>query len=237
MSGLLRRLRVIDCRGWPMVPSLGRLLAIAAAVLAASGITFIAWAWVFAVDDREPSESTMVGAFKVVLPEGTASGTAVLVDACGILTNFHVVFGPWYVTAMRSPSREFPGTFELTQATRADGTHPRARAVPVVWGDYRGPDRQYRYPENDWAYLVLDECLGQEYGHFHMQPFDLYPLTGTKDRVAAHGYSTGEQMLDPACSVHAENTLGGKRSWTHDCSLSARCPQRRPPSWRPCTSK
>ena len=38
--------------------------------------------------------------------------------------------GPWYVTALLPPSREFPGIFTLTETTRADGTLPSARAVP-----------------------------------------------------------------------------------------------------------
>lgn len=196
-----------------------RIFVTTTAIVLALGAMLLTSAWVFHIDDRELSHSTMVGTLEVDLPEGLAQGTAVLVDSCGILTNFHIVFGPWYVTAMRAPSRQFPGTFTLTAATLPDGTHPTARAIPVVWGDYLGPDRQYRHPENDWAYLALDPCLGEKYRHFHMQPFDLYPSTGTKDSVAAYGYSTGEQMLDPACSVDAERSTSGNRSWRHDCSL------------------
>ena len=131
-----------------------------AAVTALAGLALTS-AWVFDADDRQRSHSAMVGTLAIDLPEGSGFGTAALVDECGILTNFHVVFGPWYVTALRAPSHKSVGTFTLTEVTLPDGTHPAARATPVVWGPYRGPDRQLRNPSDDWAYLVLDRCLGR----------------------------------------------------------------------------
>jgi hypothetical protein len=41
------------------------------------------------------------------------------------------------------------------------------------------------------------------------------------DGFAALGYSTGSQMIDPACSVHSESTPGGTGTWLHDCGLEA----------------
>ena len=143
-----------------------------------------------------------------------------LVDECGIFTNFHAVFGPWYVTALRPPSHEFPGIFTLTEATGAEGGPPRARAIPVVWGDYRGPDRQWRMPHQDWAYLVLDPCLGLEHGHFSLRDLELDEPGGAIDGFAAIGYSTGRQMVDPVCSVQVAPARGGNRSWRHDCALA-----------------
>ncbi|MGH6919643.1 MAG: peptidoglycan-binding protein [Geminicoccaceae bacterium] len=175
-------------------------------------------AWVFYQDDRQPSHSTMVGTLEIDLPEGRGLGTAVLVDHCGILTNFHAVFGPWYVTALRAPSRSFPGTFTLTEATLPDGTQPATRAIPVVWGEYHGPGRHLRVPHHDWAYLVLDRCLGLEYGHFLLRAFDPQDLEEEIRGFAALGYSTGRQMMDPACSVHVDRT---RTSWLHDCALEA----------------
>lgn len=178
-------------------------------------------AWVFYQDDRQPSHSKMVGTLAIDLPEGRGLGTAVLVDPCGILTNFHTVFGPWYATVLRPPSRSFPGTFTLTEVTRPDGTHPTARAIPVVWGDYRGPDRHWRVPEHDWAYLALDECLGMEFGHFVPRVLDAQDLAATSGGFTALGYSTGRQMTDPACSVHADHGGSGSQAWRHDCALEA----------------
>jgi hypothetical protein len=178
-------------------------------------------AWVFYEDDRQPSHLTMVGTLAIDLPEGRGLGTAVLIDQCGILTNYHAVFGPWYVTALRAPSRSFPGTFTLTEARLADGTHPTARAIPVVWGEYHGPGRHLRAPHEDWAYLVLDRCLGLEHGHFLPRAFDLQDLEGEIGGFAALGYSTGRQMVDPACTVQADRTREGTTSWLHDCALEA----------------
>jgi V8-like Glu-specific endopeptidase len=192
---------------------LGRIAAIAAAVAALLATS----AWVFYADDRRPSHSARVGTLAVELPEGSGRGTAFLVDECGILTNFHVVFGPWTVTALRPPSHDFTGTFTLTEVTLPDGSHPSARATPVVWGDYLGPDRQLRRPEEDWAYLTLDTCLGRQYGYFELREADLYE-PAVEQGFTAIGYSTGRQMADPGCLARADASAGGK-GWLHDCAL------------------
>lgn len=194
---------------------------VATVVAVAVGSSSLPWARVFYSDDRRPSHSPSVGTLEIDLPEGHGIGTAVLVDACGVLTNFHVVFGPWYVTALRPPSREFPGIFTLTEVTLPDGSHPAARAIPVVWGDYRGPDRQIRSPQNDWAYLVLDRCLGAEYGHLTMRSLDADELDDARDNFAAIGYSTGHQMIDPACSTRVAPPAAAGAAWLSDCTLSA----------------
>jgi hypothetical protein len=194
---------------------------IAVAIATALGSSSLPWARVFYFDDRRPSHSAAVGTLEIELPEGHGLGTAVLVDECGILTNFHAIFGPWYVTALRPPSRNFPGTFTLTEVRLPDGSHPTARAIPVVWGDYRGPDRQIRGPHNDWAYLVLDRCLGYKYGYFSLRSLEADELEGGTDGFAAIGYSTGRQMVDPACSVHADRSAIAGKAWLHDCALAA----------------
>ena len=190
--------------------------ALAAALIVA--LLFTA-AWVFYADDRVPSHSTRIGTFTIEMPEGTATGTAFLVGECGILTNFHVVFGPWYVTVLRPPSHDFVGTFTLTEVTLDDGTHPTARAVPVVWGDYLGPDSQWRRPQEDWVYLALDRCLGEHYGYFELREADLYEPPVDKGFTAV-GYSTGRQMADPRCAARADGS-GGAKGWLHDCAVMA----------------
>jgi hypothetical protein len=190
----------------------GRLTT--AAALAA--VALVTCAWVFYADDRLPSHSARIGTLTVELPEGSGTGTAFLVGECGILTNFHVVFGPWYVTALRPPSHEFVGTFTLTEVTLPGGSHPAARATPVVWGDYLGPDRQLRVPENDWAYLTLDRCLGRTYGYFDLRDADA-PVP-VDHGFTAVGYSAGRQMEDPACAARA-NPAAGSNGWLHDCAL------------------
>jgi len=175
--------------------------------------------WVFYADDRLPSHSARVGTLRVALPEGTGTGTAFLVDECGILTNFHVVFGPWMVTALRPPSHDFTGTFTLTEVTLPDGSHPATRAIPVAWGDYLGPERQWRRPEQDWAYLVLEHCFGARYGWFELREPTAYepPI----DRgFSAIGYSAGRQMADPRCAARADPAPGAQ-DWLHDCAALA----------------
>jgi len=192
---------------------------ISAGVAIVAGMLSKTSAWVFYADDRRPSHAAMVGTLEIDLPEGAGLGTAVLVDHCGILTNFHAVFGPWYVTTLRPPSRAFPAVFTLTEATWPGGARPTARAIPVIWGDYRGPDRHLRVPQHDWAYLVLERCLGREFGHFVLREADLQN-EGTHG-FSALGYSTGSQMADPVCSVHADRTVTGAESWLHDCALES----------------
>jgi len=182
-------------------------------------------AWVFYADDRRPSHSARIGTLAVEMPEGSGRGTAFLVDECGILTNFHVVFGPWYVTALRPPAHDFTGTFTftLTEVTLPDGSHPTARAIPVVWGDYLGPDRQWRRPGEDWAYLTLDSCLGLQYGYFDLREADLYEPPVDKGFTAI-GYSTGRQMVDPRCAARPESDAesdAGNKGWLHDCAVLA----------------
>jgi hypothetical protein len=177
----------------------------------------LAPAWVFYLDDRQVSHTSMVGMLEIELPEGRSQGTAVLVDECGILTNFHVVFGPWYVTALRAPSRQFPGTFILTEVTLPDGSHPASRATPVVWGHARNADLLTQ-PGHDWAYLVLDECLGRQHQHFDLRMPRLEEAEPTGGDYIAIGYSTGRQMTDPACSVY-EDRSADWRGWLHDCAL------------------
>lgn len=194
-----------------------RALGVAgAAFLLLLGGLRVGQAWVFGVDDRVRSQAATVGTLAVRLPEGEARGTAVLVDGCGILTNFHVVFGPWTVTALRPPTHDFPGTFTLATVTQSDGAHPAAVAIPVVWGDYRGPDRQFRRPQEDWAYLALDPCLGRTHGWNWMRALTPDEAAGG---IAAIGYSAGSQMADPACTL-VERTAG-TGVWLHDCTVLA----------------
>jgi hypothetical protein len=113
-------------------------------------------AWVIDGDTRVASHALRVSVITFELPEGRSTGTAFLISRCEIMTNFHVVFGPWYVTALKRPSREQQGRFTLTAVTLEDGSHSTATAIPVAWWDYRGSDRQFRRPGEDWAILTLD---------------------------------------------------------------------------------
>jgi hypothetical protein len=194
-----------------------KLLAKIVFVTALLAVLLLTSSWVFYADDRQPSHSARIGTLQVDLPEGSGTGTAFLVDECGILTNFHVVFGPWTVTALRPPSQAFTGTFTLTEVTRADGTHPASRAIPVAWGDYLGPERQWRRPQEDWAYLVLEDCLGLHHGYFNLREADLYEPPVDRGFTAT-GYSSGRQMADPAC---AADRAGDAKGWLHDCATLA----------------
>jgi hypothetical protein len=208
-----------------MILGASRLLVRMAFVAALLAALLLTTAWVFYADDRVPSHSARIGTFTIALPEGTGTGTAFLVDECGILTNFHVVFGPWYVTVLRPPSHDFVGTFTLTEVTLADGSHPTARAIPVAWGDYLGPERQWRRPQEDWAYLHIEPCLGGRYGFFELREADLYEPPVERGFTAI-GYSAGRQMTDPQCAARpeaeseprsdAEPTRDAK-GWLHDC--------------------
>ena len=134
------------------------------------GFWNLASAWVFNPDLRKASNFSPVGVIEFSLPEGRSTGTAFLVGECTVMTNFHVVFGPWYLTQLRPPSNANRGTFTLTQVTLPNGGHPSTGAIPVIWGDYTGPARQILQPANDWVVLALEECLGTRHGY--LLPYD-----------------------------------------------------------------
>lgn len=191
--------------------TLVKIITVAALV----AVLLLTASWVFYADDRQPSHSARIGTLRMTLPEGESAGTAFLIDECGILTNFHVVFGPWTVTALRPPSHDFTGTFTLTEVTLADGSHPTTRAIPVAWGDYLGPDRQWRRPGEDWVYLMLESCLGAQYGWFALIEAEIYEPAIDRGFTTI-GYSAGRQMADPVCAARAAPP-GGAKGWLHDC--------------------
>ncbi len=178
----------------------------------------LASAWVFHADLRKASNFAPVGVIEFSLPEGKSTGTAFLIGECSIMTNFHVVFGPWYVTALHPPSNKSRGKFTLTQVTLPNGKHPVTRAIPVIWGDYAGPDRQFRRPANDWVVLALDDCLG--YRHGYLQPYDavLNDEMPANGGFVAIGYSTGRQMVDSNCSLRLGTGSGISANMLSDCA-------------------
>jgi hypothetical protein len=99
-----------------------------------------------------------------------------------------------------------------------NGEHPSTEAIPVIWGDYSGPDRQFRRPANDWVVLALEDCLG--YRHGYLQPYDAalndeMPVSGG---FVAIGYSTGRQMVDSNCSIHPADSNGTGSTMLNDCA-------------------
>ncbi|HUQ38072.1 MAG TPA: hypothetical protein VM144_17010 [Aestuariivirga sp.] len=201
-----------------MTVALRVLLTFLVAAFFLPGFWNLASAWVFNVDLREASNFAPVGVIEFNLPEGQSRGTAFLVDECTVLTNFHVAFGPWYVTALRPPSNADRGTFTLTQVTLPNGEHPTTRAVPVMWGDYTGPDRQFRKPANDWVLLALEDCLGRRHGY--LQPYDAVLNDALPDRggFTAVGYSAGRQMVDAKCSIRLGPGIGTGATMLNDCA-------------------
>lgn len=192
--------------------------AILARVVLLLGLLIVVSAWVFRTDLRENSRLASVGVVEFSFPEGRSRGTAFLVGECTVMTNFHVVFGPWYLTALRRPSSSNRGTFTLAQTEFASGEHPTTEAVPVLWGDYSGPDRQFRKPAEDWAVLALKDCLGTRFGY--LKPYDAalnddVPSTGGFDAI---GYSSGRQMVDANCSIRTANNNRGRTIMLHDCA-------------------
>ncbi len=150
---------------------------------------------------RKASAFRTVGRIAFDLPEGRSTGTGFQVGDCTILTNFHVVFGPWYVTALKPPSSATAGTYELTGVTLPDGSHPKTRAVPVIWGDYTGPDRQFRKPQNDWVLLATEECLGYSYGYLAVNDPRFDEEINDYAAYSSIGYSSGSQMVDRGCTI------------------------------------
>ena len=200
-----------------MAVALRLLLTCLVAALFLPSFWNLASAWVFNPDLRKASNFAPVGVIEFSLPEGRSRGTAFLIGECAVMTNFHVVFGPWYVTALHPPSNASRGTFTLTQATLPNGEHPTTGVIPVMWGDYTGPDRQFRKPANDWVILALEDCLG--YRHGYLQPYDaaLNDELPARGGFTAIGYSAGRQMVDSNCSI----SLGGGGSGAtmiNDCA-------------------
>jgi hypothetical protein len=182
------------------------------------GLSIVVSAWIFRTDMRESSRFAPVGVIEFSLPEGRSRGTAFLVGDCAVMTNFHVAFGPWYLTALRPPSSSNRGTFTLSQATLADGEHPASEAVPVIWGDYTGPDRQLRKPGEDWVVLALKDCLGTRFGY--LKPYDaaLNDDVPGEGGFAAVGYSSGRQMVDANCSIRMDGKNRNGSTMLHDCA-------------------
>lgn len=170
-----------------------------------------------ASEHRIASQSVKVGLISFDLKEGRSAGTAFLVSPCEIMTSFHVVFGPWYVTALRPPSRLERGLFVLSGVTYADGSHPVTMATPVAWGNYLGPDRQFRRPGEDWALLTLDHCLGRAYGHLTLADPASLKEVFEPESLAAIGYSTGRQMTDLHCSIVRGPGNSMEQVMFHDC--------------------
>jgi hypothetical protein len=179
-----------------------------------------AQAWVFYRDDRIASDYRVVGVLEAHLPEGTSRGTAFLVDKCGILTNFHVVFGPWTVTALRPPSLEFTARFTLQHGAQ-DGIAISTRATPVVWGSYLGPGRQMLNADQDWVYLMLDDCLGERFGFLNLAVGAQDVLTDYDVQYASIGYSSGRQMEDPDCRMSSNDETARRKGLGHDCVMLA----------------
>lgn len=182
------------------------------------GFWILASAWVFNPDLRKAANFSPVGVIEFSLPEGRSTGTAFLIGECTVMTNFHVAFGPWYVTALRPPSNAGRGTFTLTQVTLANGEHPSTGAIPVIWGDYTGPARQFQKPANDWVVLALEECLGPRYGY--LLPYDATLNDDIPDRggFTAVGYSAGRQMVDSNCSIRLGGGSGSGATMLNDCA-------------------
>jgi hypothetical protein len=201
-----------------MAVALRMLLTGLIAVFFLPGFWNLASAWVFHADLREASNFAPVGVIEFSLPEGRSTGTAFLIGECAVMTNFHVVFGPWYLTALRPPSNAGRGTFILTQVTLANGEHPTTGAIPVIWGDYTGPDRQFRKPANDWVVLALEDCLGKRHGY--LQPYDaaLNDDMPTNGGFVAIGYSAGRQMADSNCSIRLGGESGIGATMLNDCA-------------------
>lgn len=178
----------------------------------------LASAWVFNPDLRKAANFSPVGVIEFSLPEGRSTGTAFLIGECTVMTNFHVAFGPWYVTALRPPSNAGKGTFTLTQVTLANGEHPSTGVIPVIWGDYLGPERQFMRPANDWVVLALEDCLGPRHGY--LLPYDAALNDDIPDRggFAAVGYSAGRQMVDSNCSIRPGGGSGAGATMLNDCA-------------------
>lgn len=199
-----------------MAVALRLLLTGLVAVFFLPGSWNFASAWVFNADLRQASNFAPVGVIEFSLPEGRSTGTAFLVGECIVMTNFHVVFGPWYLTQLRPPSNTNIGTFTLTQVTLPNGGHPSTGAIPVIWGDYTGPARQILQPANDWVVLALEECLGSRHGY--LLPYDATLNDDIPDRggFTAVGYSSGRQMVDSNCSIRLSGT-GIGATMLNDC--------------------
>ena len=200
-----------------MAVALRLLLTGLVAALILPSFWILASAWVFSPDLRKAANFSSVGVIEFSLPEGRSTGTAFLIGECTVITNFHVAFGPWYVTALRPPPSAGRGIFTLTQVTLENGEHPSTGAIPVIWGDYMGPERQFKRPANDWVLLALEDCLG--YRHGYLLPYDAALNDEIPDRggFTAVGYSAGRQMVDSNCSIRLGGGSGAGATMLNDC--------------------
>ena len=106
-----------------MAVALRLLLTGLVAALFLPSFWILASAWVFSPDLRKAANFSSVGviesAFLKAVYWHCLSHRGVHCNH-----NFHVAFGPWYVTALHPPSSAGRGIFTLTQVTLENGEHP-----------------------------------------------------------------------------------------------------------------
>jgi V8-like Glu-specific endopeptidase len=147
------------------------------------------------VDNREGSFLNAIGMIK---GNKGATGTAFLIGACHILTNFHVAFSDIVIDKIFKGKEYDPKDSALLSKTEIEfsvgqSDDPKrifettVKGRPVAWGIYRCSHKNFyrKYPQNmpktkppeldldeDWAVVELEQCVGDKYGLLNLFPAD-----------------------------------------------------------------
>ena len=202
-------------------------LALLLGLLSVLGASGVARATIFEADDREviprepPSPFAAVGVVEQTTPgRDYRFGSATLIGPCHVLTAYHVAF-----RTERAPDPALESFVHFGPA-KPDGfpfSHT-TRAKAVVWGDYvDGFSTETQHPNEDWAVLRLDDCLGEIYGQW---PVDgALDFESAKERGPVFGnaghpawLSRAGVWVDPACAIHLSQ--GSIPAWWNDCATS-----------------
>lgn len=165
---------------------------------------------IIAEDDREaidPTEGPYTRIVRVKTAKAWCSGS--LIGERLALTNAHCITDSFVKGRYQNNMRVYVGY-------RNDDYEGESRVIKVVAGFYKkGP---VIHVNQDWAILVLDEALGDEYGFFKVKPY--FPINifnkpylmmaGYPEDVSKKGF---KPVVDDGCSVR----LVVKDRLYHDC--------------------
>ncbi len=115
-------------------------------------------------DDWQPLHPMRSGIASLERPTGSSVGAALPIDDCEPFSNAPMMLGPSPVRAPRPPAHH-----ALGPSTQAVVTPPAARAIPVLWAEYRGRDRPLRGTGSDQLYMPFDGCTGNDTGDFDLR--------------------------------------------------------------------
>jgi V8-like Glu-specific endopeptidase len=170
-----------------------------------------------AVSKAEPRYS---GIGMVTSNRSDGSGTAFLVSACHVLTNYHVL----YQTRRPDPYETFTFVYGVPDTAPAEFLAGVA-ATPVVLGTYYESARTCE----DFALLELEACLGEEYRSVELLPLSLAGVQTLQSEAqgmglgfSSAGYPDSEPWthvsVDRTCTIDAAMHVSDREAYSTTCN-------------------